>query len=89
MDASGGTLPVTFLMIVGMGGVQSRRGVDVALRAFHKAMQEGGKEKQKKQEKDKDKIKRKRKKKKRKRQKERRTKEEEGRRKENRKGKKG
>ena len=88
MDASGGTLPVTFLMIVGMGGVQSRRGVDVALRAFHKAMLEGGKEKQKKQEKSKEKEKEKEKEK-RKRQKERRTKEEEGRRKENRKSKKG
>lgn len=28
--------PVTFLMIVGMGGVQSRRGVDIALKAFHR-----------------------------------------------------
>uniref|UniRef100_A0A7S4NGV0 Glycosyl transferase family 1 domain-containing protein n=1 Tax=Guillardia theta TaxID=55529 RepID=A0A7S4NGV0_GUITH len=38
----GGGSPVTFLMIVGMGGVQSRRGVDVALRAFHRAMELAG-----------------------------------------------
>ena len=42
LDALHGPLPVTFLMIVGMGGVQSRRGVDIALRAFHTAMKEGG-----------------------------------------------
>jgi hypothetical protein len=30
--------PVTFLMVVGMGGVQSRRGVDLALAAFHRAL---------------------------------------------------
>lgn len=44
VDAGRAVLPVTFLMIVGMGGVQSRRGVDIALRAFHLAMQEGGEE---------------------------------------------
>ena len=41
-QGGGAALPVTLLMIVGMGGVQSRRGVDIALRAFHLAMQEGG-----------------------------------------------
>jgi len=40
--AGGRSLPVTFLMIVGMGGVQSRRGVDVALKAFYRAMEMAG-----------------------------------------------
>ena len=42
VDSARMALPVTFLMIVGMGGVQSRRGVDIALRAFHMAMEAGG-----------------------------------------------
>jgi hypothetical protein len=33
---------LTFLMIVGMGGVQSRRGVDIALRAFAQAAEARG-----------------------------------------------
>ena len=41
-DVDAAPLPVTLLMIVGMGGVQSRRGVDIALRAFHLAMQQAG-----------------------------------------------
>lgn len=42
VDSARMAVPVTFLMIVGMGGVQSRRGVDIALRAFHLAMEAGG-----------------------------------------------
>ena len=42
VSAKGAGRDVTFLMIVGMGGVQSRRGVDIALRALAVAVARRG-----------------------------------------------